>query len=128
MYIGGVSGGVTKSLSCVHAVCREQVPLSEGGVDALPPARLAANLLDKYKRTDPKDAQHDIESECLVHGNKPLDFYCIDCQVFLCHQCSQSRVARPFITEEGSGDSDQDTVAKWNVIIAIPLRMTYTCM
>ena len=34
-----------------------------------------------------------------------------------------SRVARPFDKEEGSGDSGQDTVAQWNVIIAIPLRI-----
>ena len=68
-------------------VCRRQAPLPEGGVDTLPLARLAANLLDKYKRTDPKDAQHDIESECFAHG-KPFHFYCIDCQVFLCYQCS----------------------------------------
>ena len=27
--------------------------------------------------------------------------------------------------EERSGDSDQDIVAQWNVIITIPLRMTY---
>ena len=34
--------------------------------------------------------------------------------------CSQT-----LVTEEGSGDSDQDIVAQWNVIIAIPLRVTY---